>query len=269
MMGGRSGYEYSYRFWVDNEIIPLYRLCILGMMFSSGFKGFLFEIITNFRVKRARVDDDSDEIMMMMGSERFGAAVKEDEDFSCLAWKTDIRLKDYWMSDNEIEVLVREAVDFAVAQRAANPPRNPSRWLIPIVVGLDVTAVQQEGEPIDAAVDRAIKPERLMPLYLWETVIPVTLQFDEKPYRRYKSFLMELPRVRVEEEEDDGIMDACRVCLRPFTIGAQISFVPCKHACHSRCLFNWLQKGNSSCPLCGVHIPTDLELSGMSDSDSD
>lgn len=56
-------------------------------------------------------------VKVEVGSERFGTTIPEDQDEddeqSRLEHKLSFRLKDYWMSDDEIRLLVRDAVAFA------------------------------------------------------------------------------------------------------------------------------------------------------------
>ncbi|GFP97433.1 E3 ubiquitin-protein ligase ring1-like [Phtheirospermum japonicum] len=133
--------------------------------------------------------------------------------------------------------------------------------VIPVVVGLDVCTVQLEGEPIGATMGRAIRPETMFPLSL--CFVPLRKGdrpkvSDEKSYTLHKSFLMELPRVRPDDDMGLARMEACAVCSRAFP-AAQVSYLPCGHAFHSHCVFRWFNDGKSSCPSCGARVPADLE----------
>ncbi|KAI3463942.1 hypothetical protein Pfo_020605 [Paulownia fortunei] len=147
------------------------------------------------------------------------------------------------MPDDEIQRLVHGALDFA-KQKAADP-QHAFLYVIPVIVGVDVCTVQQEGETIDAAIDRAIRPECLVPLDLWRSTLGIYMDIY------LQLFLRNLHRIRVEDVDVGlGLMDVCPICLHNPTIGAQISFIPsCHHAFHSHCVVRWLQM-NNSCPLC-------------------
>ncbi|GFP82817.1 hypothetical protein PHJA_000424800 [Phtheirospermum japonicum] len=140
------------------------------------------------------------------------------------------------MSDGETQQLVREALDFA-GQRASE---NHQQAVIPVVVRLDVCTVQRDGELVN----------------------------DAGSYLDRKSFLWELLGVRVEDEVSLALMEVCPVCSRGSVVGAQISLLPgCNHACHSRCVFEWLRMGRSSCSSCRARIPTDSERDSDCDSE--
>ncbi|CAA0832109.1 Unknown protein [Striga hermonthica] len=73
----------------------------------------------------------------------------------CQAWE---RARDYWMSHDEIKWLVDETFDFAWQNARAH-----DLW-VPVIVGLEVCRAQQEGEFIEASMDRAICAQYLVPL---------------------------------------------------------------------------------------------------------
>ncbi|KAL3628686.1 hypothetical protein CASFOL_027732 [Castilleja foliolosa] len=72
-MGSRrpAGYEYIHRFSMDDSLIPLYHRKTRIFNPSLNRKWYLFEIQTNFKLKK-RVDDDEEQVM---GSESFAAIV--------------------------------------------------------------------------------------------------------------------------------------------------------------------------------------------------
>ncbi|KAI3469245.1 hypothetical protein Pfo_025908 [Paulownia fortunei] len=249
-MGSRSGFEYRYRFWMDDEIIPLYRVAIMfgtKTCQSPPIKCFLFEIRTNFILKTRLDDGGADEVM---DSERYEASVPEDGHEELLEMQTSFRLKEYWMSDDEIQRLVHGAFDFA-KQRAADPQHGS---VIPVVVGLDVCTVQLDGEPLNATIDRAIRPECLIPLYLWPVGPDVQRRRIGEVDITLDLFSMDLPKIRVEDVDQGlALMEVCPICLHNPTIGAQISLLPCHHAFHNHCVVRWLQK-STSCPLCRFEI---------------
>lgn len=129
------------------------------------------------------------------------------------------RLLEYWMTEHEVTELIRHTVDFAEQTAAAHPqPDSSSADVIPIAVGLKVCTVQQQGETISAARDRAMRGEHLVPLYLW----PFTPEsWRIAPDLRY--FLMKR-RTRVEKSDEGlGLMKMCSICSRGPWIGAVIT----------------------------------------------
>ncbi|GFP98301.1 E3 ubiquitin-protein ligase rnf181 [Phtheirospermum japonicum] len=130
------------------------------------------------------------------------------------------------MSKDEILKLARQAFETAKRAAAGGNPKYASLDVIPVVIGLDVLTVQLEGETVDDARGRAIRPECLIPL----NIVGV-------------------------EGVDKGLalMDVCPICLRGPTAGAEISSLPCKHAFHNHCVVHWLLKSRS-CPLCRFEI---------------
>ncbi|EYU24030.1 hypothetical protein MIMGU_mgv11b017560mg [Erythranthe guttata] len=59
-------------------------------------------------------------------------------------------------------------------------------------------------------------------------------------------FVFELPRNRVEDVADGLLMmEACGICMRASTIGAQITVLPqCGHSFHSHCIVRHLLADN-------------------------
>ncbi|CAO2182167.1 unnamed protein product [Urochloa humidicola] len=52
--------------------------------------------------------------------------------------------------------------------------------------------------------------------------------------------------------------DECAVCLRDFHAEETLRAMPCSHAFHQRCIFQWLRR-NGVCPLCRHQLPTEPE----------
>ncbi|KAI3449143.1 hypothetical protein Pfo_005808 [Paulownia fortunei] len=152
------------------------------------------------------------------------------------------------MTDDEVDRLIYEAFDFA--KQMAADPQHASLRVIPVVVGVEVCTVQQEGEPIGPTMDRAIRAQNLVPLYLW----PFPTAVERQPINPLLiNFMMKLPRIRVEDvDEGRALMRVCSICLRNPRMGTQISLLPCHHAFHSHCVVRWLEN-SKLCPLC--HFP--------------
>lgn len=174
------------------------------------------------------------------------------------------RLLEYWMTEHEVTELIRHTVDFAEQTAAAHPqPDSSSADVIPIAVGLKVCTVQQQGETISAARDRAMRGEHLVPLYLW----PFTPEsWRIAPDLRY--FLMKR-RTRVEKSDEGlGLMKMCSICSRGPWIGAVITRLLCGHVFHSNCVVRWLEHDNL-CPCCYHQAHPLLLLRSSSDQTRD
>ncbi|KAK6136287.1 hypothetical protein DH2020_029951 [Rehmannia glutinosa] len=201
---------------ITDEIISRYRTIL-----SGGVNVYLFEIRTNFILKRTIADDDDDEDEIVLCSESFDAYSEECEceDEWYLEQQTSYRLKEYWMPEDEIDKLVHEAFNFAKHHKSIRST------VIPFIVGVDVCTVQQDDEELEAAMDRAIRAENLVPLYLWHHI---KVEDDVDKLEDILDFLQfNLPRMRVEDvDEGLGLMETCPVCLHDPTVGAQISLLP-------------------------------------------
>jgi hypothetical protein len=59
------------------------------------------------------------------------------------------------------------------------------------------------------------------------------------------------------EEEWDGETDGCvcSICLIDLEPGDRVAGIPCRHAFHSRCIKDWIQRRHGHCPLCKAEIP--------------
>ncbi|XP_012858069.1 PREDICTED: E3 ubiquitin-protein ligase HRD1-like [Erythranthe guttata] len=110
---------------------------------------------------------------------------------------------------------------------------------------IDVCTVQQEGEAIDDARERAIRATNLVPLYLWQFTF--TKDYS-KPLRLMVYLRWELERVRVLNI-DEGLGNVCSICSKKPVFGAQISTLPCGHVFHTHCAVGVLEQDNL-CPTC-------------------
>ncbi|VFQ94279.1 unnamed protein product [Cuscuta campestris] len=117
------------------------------------------------------------------------------------------RLQEYWMAPHEIHSLFRSAVDFAgeIEAAAAADHRDDTR----VVVEIEVCTVQQAGEEIFAAFNRAIRPDRLLPMCVFEIPFhPFPEGIMGRRGRRLLYYLRDLRRIRVER----ALMGACGIC---------------------------------------------------------
>ncbi|KAL6508508.1 hypothetical protein OROHE_021641 [Orobanche hederae] len=245
-------YEYSYRFWIDEGILSDYRHFPTELEKPSPeIRTFVFEIRTTFMLKKTRRDEGDDQETTILDSERYGAWTQDDGTYPDpndeLCCTMGFRMLDYFiMSD---EKLANEARAFANRNWVDAHYSSSSGRILPVAVDLDICTVQQDGEPIRAAADRAIKSEWMIPLDLF----PVGPTPDGKK-RRLGRIGLFFPRIRVEERL--ALMAVCPICLEEPVFGAQISSLdPCRHAFHTHCIVPWL-KTCDSCPTC--RSPVDL-----------
>ncbi|KAL7135888.1 hypothetical protein ABFS83_11G128500 [Erythranthe nasuta] len=242
---GRAGYEYNYEFSVDDEIVLRYNYTVV-----PGKKTFLFEIRTIFILKKT---DGVDEIM---GSERCFAeiSVNDEQEAQLLFgfnWLASYRLKEYWMTEEDIARFDQDTIDFT--KKIEADPGRAHRRTVPIGIDLKVCTVQQEGEEVGPALERVIRAEKLIPLYVY----PLQMGLENGPPPpiplgdMFRVFLWELERTRVEDlNQGLAMMQDCGVCLRAPIVGDQISVLPsCGHALHSHCIVRSLLE-KRECPLC-------------------
>ncbi|KAL8032857.1 hypothetical protein ABFX02_13G124100 [Erythranthe guttata] len=240
MDSSRRGYEYRHRFCTDGDIVSDDILSIFNYDHIKTL--FLFELRTNFILKRIDVEDEEE----IIASERLVICHVHFMKWWILKTYLGDRLEEYWMPDDEIENLLVGAANFA-DERAAVPGRRRD---IPVAVAVDVLTVQQDGELLSAAVSRAIRPEFMYPLELWPRP-PVAVTQRQDVCRPLKSFLWSLKKIRVTDvEEGLRVMEECNICLNSPTIGDRISLIPnCGHAFHNHCLVKWLTWAET-CPVC-------------------
>ncbi|KAL7108191.1 hypothetical protein ACP275_06G099400 [Erythranthe tilingii] len=241
---GRIGFEYRHRFRIDNGILSNPHEHTL----LPGVKNIIFDIRTNFIVKKNAVDSvDEGEVL---DSEKLTTVVLNAEKAKPydLIFHTWYRLDDYWMTKDEMDRMTHEAVEFGRQMAAEVADPQPSDLVaIPISVEIDVCTVQQEGEAIDDARERAIRATNLVPLYLWQ------ITFTKNNSKRLWLMVYlrrKLERVRVLNiDEGLGLMNVCSICSKKPVFGAQISTLPCGHAFHTHCIVGVLEQDNL-CPTC-------------------
>ncbi|KAL8059159.1 hypothetical protein ABFX02_03G068100 [Erythranthe guttata] len=250
MMGARTGFEYNYKFRVNDEIYPdeIIHLC--------GTQVFFFQIRTNFILTKKRLlddDEEEDKEKDLMGSEIFETSFEDDGPEWLLQMTMSPRLETaYWMPAEESLLLASRALDFA-KQTALNSPHPVD--VVLVTVDLDVCTLQLEGETLDDAFGRAIRAECLPPLYLWPHLSPrnrlLTIRRVDLDLRLF--LRSGLPLIRVEDVDQGlSVMDTCSICLCNPTIGAQLSLLACGHSFHYHCIVRWLMKSHL-CPVCRFH----------------
>ncbi|KAL6527804.1 hypothetical protein OROMI_029615 [Orobanche minor] len=281
-MVSRPRYEYRCRFLIDQE-----NTTPVTPEEDDSFIFLLFTFQTNFILKimkrrPTRVgQDDDDDATIKIGSETRQVSMWVRRDLfldtktqerrntaSLLEEHTSQRFREYSIiPEDAIPKLADEAVGFA--GRTVADPRYRSLLLVPVVAAVDVCTVQQEGEPLDAAMERAIRVGRLGPS---EWCPDEGGEVCEELWCFLKN---ELPRTGVEVVDlcSDLMEDRCSICLHGPANGTQVSRLPsCGHAFHYHCVVSWLVRKNT-CPLCcrQVHdlISSDSGSDSSSDSNSD
>ncbi|EYU42146.1 hypothetical protein MIMGU_mgv1a013130mg [Erythranthe guttata] len=210
-----AGYEYEYNFSIKEELVSKYKHRPM-----RKFTTLIFEIRATFITRPIDGED------VIIDSEVFDGVVQDNRSSDTvntivlMQSSLSVRLHEYWMSGVEQRRFEIEALDFA--RRAAANAADPSpRRVVPIFVDLKVITVQQEGEPVRGAFDRALRAENLVPFFN----IPCS-------YATFTKWPGTPPH------------------LGP-NIGSQISRASlCRHAFHSHCFALWLLKGNELCPTC-------------------
>ncbi|KAL7125737.1 hypothetical protein ABFS83_14G136500 [Erythranthe nasuta] len=232
-----AGYEYNYCISVDNGIVLRYKYKL-----HRGMKTLMFEIQTNFIIKTT---DGQDQIMDSETLECDYGGIGKDSESSLLRLMLTHRMLDYWMTGYETQTFELELLDFA-RQAMADPEHDASRRIIPVLVNFEVRTVRQKDETVGAAMDRAIRAEKLVQLRLNDR--------DRIP----RDILM-LSKTRVVNVDQGlGLMPVCRICTRGPNIGDQISVVPaCGHAFHTHCFVQWM-KYNNFCHWCDAPAFDDI-----------
>ena len=63
-----------------------------------------------------------------------------------------------------------------------------------------------------------------------------------------------LQEKKVKKNLKDKLQDkSCSICLNEFNVGEHISYLPCCHVYHSKCIKKWLKIANL-CPLCKEQV---------------
>lgn len=51
-------------------------------------------------------------------------------------------------------------------------------------------------------------------------------------------------------------VETCVVCMEEFSVGVDVTRMPCSHIFHGECIVKWLENSNF-CPLCRFEMPTE------------
>jgi len=159
----------------------------------------------------------------------------------------------YGMREDVREELISQLRDFSNQLRA--DPANAGCYTFQIDVSIQIYTVQQEDETIEAAKDRAITAEILTFGSLELDMLTRKFKFAFLPGKW--SFIDSLAKVKVEDNNPGQaclVRDECCICLNRPAAGEEISFLPCSHAYHSKCIITWLLR-NPICPVCYQPVP--------------
>lgn len=208
-------------------------------------------IIKETRGKKSVIDGETyygqlnvvDGRLMSLGRERELLAMGLEDEVS-------YRLPDYWMPRDLIRTFNLDAIDFARETTAADPERA-SDVVIPIAAHVKVCTVQLGSESFEEAMNRAIRAEDLVPLFVWSFRAVV----DESKCSCERGFNLSyrLEGKRFESvDEALALMPLCSICSQAPTFGTQITVLPkCGHAFHSRCIILHLVD-QDMCPCCST-----------------
>ncbi|KAL3625327.1 hypothetical protein CASFOL_030781 [Castilleja foliolosa] len=244
-MGLVSGYQHHYNF--------SYTEAPISADIGVQIKILVFKIRTSFiLLQRKKLDDayeheimDTEDLSITLPLDQIRHSPQK---FHNIVY----RLDEYLMSDDQILSFIYTALDYAQQISAA----HPSRLIVPIFADVLVCTVQLDGEPLDEAIDRSVRPDCLVPLKLLEPDV------DEDSCHHLRDYLLRgLPRIRGDDVHVEGfgsLMETCSICLGGPTAAAPVSLLPCRHAFHSHCVVRWLMV-NDSCPLCRAEKIVRLE----------
>ncbi|KAL6543880.1 hypothetical protein OROGR_010377 [Orobanche gracilis] len=241
----KGAFEYTCSFSLDDAIIPAYT----PRKPSEG----AVEVRSNFLVKVLETGEKR-----WLGSETFGAIIRSESDVrEALA----MRLSDYWMSPPQIEKLLDKALGLGGPEAGA-------------VVDLEVLTAQEEGEPLEDALARAMRPAILRPFDL------LTNHYLTNPSPRLEELFWlrlgngfsldmwarNLDKVhflgRLYEEgfrvDDVGqglaVMQQCGICGGEPFVGTVTAKLRCGHLFHYHCVV-WPLKDHHACPILSCRHP--------------
>ncbi|CAA0822734.1 RING/U-box superfamily protein [Striga hermonthica] len=246
----RPGYDYRYQIQIDDgRNMDLHRRTQ-----GRARCQFDFHFQTNFILKP--IDAGAGETTLC--SETFVDVPFDGENECEFFFCSKLRLREYWMPEAQIQELVSEALDSCRSTMSSTADREPR--VVPVTVTIDVCTVQQDGEELDAAVDRAITTENLLPVLFFDAdrvVREISLDARGIPCTLAYFVWEDMVRFRLEDVELGlglGLMRSCPICDRAPTLGAQLSTIVCGHTFHSHCIVGSLLNKKNSCPVCNVPV---------------
>ncbi|CAA0822735.1 RING/U-box superfamily protein [Striga hermonthica] len=240
----RPGYDYRHHIQIDDgRNMDLHR-----RMQGRARCQFDFQFQTNFILK----PNDAGAGETTLCSEAFVDVPFDGENEFQFLLCSRHRLREYWMPEAQIQELVSEVLDLCRSKMSSTADRDPR--VVPVTVTIDVCTVQQDGEELDAAVDRAITIENLLPVLFFDIDrVLKEISFDARgiPCTLATFVWVDMERFRLEDVELGlGLMRSCPICDRAPTLGAQLSTIVCGHTFHSHCIVGSLLNKKNSCPVC-------------------
>ncbi|CAA0841902.1 RING/U-box superfamily protein [Striga hermonthica] len=234
----RPGYKYRHHIEIDEGRVNTNRRVPL-----KGGCEFEFQIRTNFILKPR----DSGAGETTLSSETISDPIILCDHKWQLFLCSRIRMREYWMTEAHIQEMIHEAFDLCRSTVLSTADRGPR--VIPVTVRIDVCTVQQDGEELDAAVDRAITVPSLMPVRVGGGL------YEELGFPLAIFVMKNMGRSRLEDVVLGlGLMRRCPICERAPTLGAQLLTTECGHTFHSHCIVGSLRKKKNSCPVCNVPV---------------
>ncbi|KAL6544546.1 hypothetical protein OROMI_023408 [Orobanche minor] len=241
-------FEYSYSLSVgEKEIIDLYR--------SRAVKKLIVDVRVKFTVKGREGK------VAVVGSERYGA-VGADQ-----VWFLVARLWDYWMPHHQARQLMDDALLFF-------GNHEEEEGVVVVVVDLEVCTLQQEEEAFDAAVDRAMRPDHLVPLnpsygYMVrdpnhpdvdhaEELIDYLENAELMDFIECSLLGATLKITPRNSNNNENKNVPCGLCGRTPFLGTQFSTLRCGHTFHYHCIVRRLREFDPHCPICHLlpYTPT-------------
>lgn len=87
----------------------------------------------------------------------------------------------------------------------------------------------------------------------YSNISKLSSNYMDKESKYLKDKFTESASFRVEQKLSSIQKFTCNICLENFSLGDQITTLPCIHMFHLKCLSSWLKKSNK-CPLCITEV---------------
>ena len=58
----------------------------------------------------------------------------------------------------------------------------------------------------------------------------------------------------VTSNDEENLLNECTICLEKYKKKEKIIILPCEHNFHEKCIKEWFEKDNNSCPNCRENI---------------
>jgi hypothetical protein len=81
------------------------------------------------------------------------------------------------------------------------------------------------------------------------------LALDDTIVKKQVVSKRELSTFKVESLQQTKSEEPCSICLENFSVGDQVSILPCLHKFHENEILKWYEtSGSSKCPVCGTAV---------------